>query len=253
MGIPTMVKKGSKGAAPKVEFPKNAVEAKKRTFSIGGDILPPKRNLTRFVKWPKYVRLQRSKMTLLKRIKIPPAINQFSNTFDQRQASQVFRLLNNLKPETKTEKKERLAEQAEKVAAGGKAAAKKPVAVKMGMNHVTSLIEEKKAKLVVIAHDVDPIEVIVWLPSLCKSRGVPYCIVKSKSRLGAVVGKKTATCLAITDVKPENRNDLQSLITLAEANFADVYEKAQREWGDAQSSGRQAAHMAKLNAARAGK
>merc|ERR1711934_1204054 len=153
-----MVKKVSKGSAPKVEFPKNAVEAKKRTFSIGGNILPPKRNLTRFVKWPKYIRLQRAKMTLLKRIKIPPAINQFSNTFDQRQASQVFRLLNNLKPETKTEKKERLAEQAEKVAAGGKAAAKKPVAVKMGMNHVTSLIEEKKAKLVVIAHDVDPIE-----------------------------------------------------------------------------------------------
>merc|ERR1711970_647548 len=226
--IKTMVKKVTKSAAPRIEFPRSAVEKKPRTFSIGGDILPPKRNLTRFVKWPKYVRLQRSKMTLLKRIKIPPAINQFSNTFDQRQASQVFRLLNNLKPETKTEKKERLAEQAEKVAAGGKAAAKKPVAVKMGMNHVTS-----------------PIEVIVWLPSLCKSRGVPYCIVKSKSRLGAVVGKKTATCLAITDVKPENRNDLQSLITLAEANFNNVYEDHMRKWGDAQPSGRQLAAQAK--------
>merc|ERR1711959_267216 len=242
--IKAMVKKVTKSAAPRIEFPRSAVEKKPRTFSIGGDILPPKRNLTRFVKWPKYVRLQRSKMTLLKRIKIPPAINQFSNTFDQRQASQVFRLLNNLKPETKTEKKERLAEQAEKVAAGGKAAAKKPVAVKMGMNHVTSLIEEK-AKLVVIAHDVDPIEVIVWLPSLCKSRGVPYCIVKSKSRLGAVVGKKTATCLAITDVKPENRNDLQSLITLAEANFNNVYDDHMRKWGDATLSGRQMASQAK--------
>merc|ERR1711881_288025 len=241
----TMVKKVTKSAAPRIEFPRSAVEKKPRTFSIGGDILPPKRNLTRFVKWPKYVRLQRSKMTLLKRIKIPPAINQFSNTFDQRQASQVFRLLNNLKPETKTEKKERLAEQAEKVAGGGKAAAKKPVAVKMGINHVTSLIEERKAKLVVIAHDVDPIEIIVWLPSLCKSRGVPYCIVKSKSRLGAVVGKKTATCLAITDVKPENKADLQSLITLAEANFNNVYDDHMRKWGDAQLSGRQMAAQAK--------
>merc|ERR1712031_111902 len=173
-----MVKKVSKGAAKKEEFPKNAVEKKGRVFSIGGDVLPPKRNLNRFVKWPKYVRLQRSKMTLLKRIKVPPAINQFSNTFDKRQASQLFRLLNNLKPETKTEKKERIAEQAQKVAGGGKGSAKKPTAVKMGLNHVTTLVEEKKAKLVVIAHDVDPIEVIVWLPSLCKSRGVPYCIVK---------------------------------------------------------------------------
>merc|ERR1712031_133588 len=183
----TMVKKVAKSAAPRIEFPRSAVEKKPRTFSIGGDVLP-KRNLNRFVKWPKYVRLQRSKMTLLKRIKIPPAINQFSNTFDKRQASQLFRLLNNLKPETKTEKKERRTEQAAKVAEGGAASSKKPVSVKMGLNHVTTLIEEKKAKLVVMAHDVDPIEVIVWLPSLCKARGVPYCIVKSKARLGAVVG-----------------------------------------------------------------
>merc|ERR1711912_87626 len=240
----TMVKKVAKSAAPRIEFPRSAVEKKPRTGSIGGDILP-KRNLNRFVKWPKYVRLQRSKMTLLKRIEVPPAINQFSNTFDKRQASQLFRLLNNLKPETKTEKKERIAEQAQKVAEGGKNAAKKPTAVKMGLNHVTTLVEEKKAKLVVIAHDVDPIEVIVWLPSLCKSRGVPYCIVKSKSRLGAVVGKKTATCLAITDVKPENKNDLQSLITLAEANFNNVYDDHMRKWGDAQPSGRQLAAQAK--------
>merc|ERR1712225_87026 len=90
MGIPTMVKKGSKGTAPKVEFPESAIQKKGRTYSIGGDILP-KRDLTRFVKWPKYVRLQRSKMTLLKRIKIPPAINQFTQTFDKRQPTKLPR------------------------------------------------------------------------------------------------------------------------------------------------------------------
>merc|ERR1719359_200949 len=243
-----MVKKVAKGgAAPKIEFPRSAVVAKKRTFGIGGDVLPKKRDLTRFVRWPKYVRLQRSKMTLLKRIKIPPAINQFSNSFDKRQASQLFRLLNNLKPETKTERSERLKEQADKVAAGGKVAAKKPIAVKMGINHVTTLIEEKKAKLVIIAHDVDPVEIVVWLPSLCKARGVPYCIVKSKARLGAVVGKKNAACLAITDVKPEQGNDLNSLITMANANFADVYDDHMRKWGDAEASGRQLASRAKRN------
>merc|ERR1711896_101968 len=234
----TMVKKVAKSAAPRIEFPRSAVEKKPRTFSIGGDILP-KRNLNRFVKWPKYVRLQRSKMTLPKRIKVPPAINQFNNTFDKRQASQLFRLLNNLKPETKTEKKERIAEQAQKVAGGGKGSAKKPTCVKMGLNHVTTLVEEKKAKLVVIAHDVDPVEIVCWLPALCKARGVPYCIVKSKARLGAVVNKKTATCLAITDVKPENKNDLQNVVTMAEANFNDCFDETMRKWGDAQASGRQ--------------
>merc|ERR1711898_42290 len=200
---------------------------------------------TRFVRWPKYVRLQRAKMTLLKRIKIPPAINQFQNTFDKRQASQLFRLLNNIKPETRAAKKERLTSQAEKTAAGDKSASKRPVAVKMGLNHVTSLVEEKKAQLVVIAHDVDPIEVVCWLPSLCKARGIPYCIVKSKARLGAVVGKKTATCLAITDVNAADKNDLQSLVTVAKANFNDVHEDALRKWGDAVASGRQMAAEAK--------
>merc|ERR1712178_533112 len=242
----TMVKKVAKSAAPRIEFPRSAVEKKPRTFSIGGDVLP-KRNLNRFVKWPKYVRLQRSKMTLLKRIKIPPAMNQFSNSFDKRQVSQLFRLLNNLKPETKTERSERLKEQADKVAAGGKVAAKKPIAVKMGINHVTSLVEDKKAKLVVIAHDVDPVEIVVWLPALCKARGVPYCIVKGKARLGMVVGKKTASCLAITEVNQEDIKDLNNLCELATNNFNDVYDETMRKWSDAELSNRQVQAQAKRN------
>lgn len=39
----------------------------------------------------------------------------------------------------------------------------------------------------VIAHDVDPIELVVWLPALCRKMEVPYCIIKGKSRLGAVM------------------------------------------------------------------
>lgn len=41
---------------------------------------------------------------------------------------------------------------------------KKPITLKYGLNHVTNLVESKKAKLVVIAHDVDPIELVMWLP-----------------------------------------------------------------------------------------
>lgn len=58
---------------------------------------------------------------------------------------------------------------------------KKPVCVKYGLNHITQLVEGGKAQLVVIAHDVDPLELVVWLPALCKKQGVPYCIVKARS------------------------------------------------------------------------
>merc|ERR1711959_648112 len=243
-----MVKKVSKKPAAKAEFPNNLIEKKPRTFSIGGDIRPTT-DLTRFVKWPKYVRLQRSRRVLYQRLKLPPAINQFKNTLDKRQAGQLFRLLNQLKPETKAKKAERLGEAAESRAAGGNAAAKKPVCVKMGINHVTKLVEEKEAKLVVIAHDVDPIEIVMWLPSLCQARGIPYCVVKSKARLGALVGKKTATCLAVTDVKAEHKADLEALKQLCETHFNGVFENTMKTWGDAVCSDRQAAKIAKRAAA----
>merc|ERR1711988_1651503 len=231
----TMVKKVAKKAAAKVELPANMIEKKPRTFSIGGDIRPSG-DLTRFVKWPKYVRIQRSRRILY-----------------QRQAGQLFRLLNQLKPESKSQKAKRIGEAAEAKAAGKSVDSKKPVCVKMGINHVTKLVEEKEAKLVVIAHDVDPIEIVMWLPSLCKARGVPYCIVKSKARLGALVSKKTATCLAITEVKPENKADLDSLKQLSEAHFNSQFDDIMKEWGAAVSSDRQAAKIAKRKAAAAGK
>merc|ERR1712063_97818 len=80
---------------------------------------------------------------------------------------------------------------------------KKPQVIKYGLNHVTTLIENKQAKLVVIAHDVDPIELVCWLPTLCRKKEVPYCIIKGKSRLGQIVHKKTASCVALTSVRKE--------------------------------------------------
>lgn len=75
-------------------------------------------------------------------------------------ATQLFKLLHKIRPETKAEKKARLTAKAEKKAEGKQEApGKKPINVKYGINHVTALVENKKALLVVIAHDVDPIEV----------------------------------------------------------------------------------------------
>lgn len=101
------------------------------------------------------------------------------------------------------EKKARLVAEGEKQSAGEQATSKKPVMLKYGLNHVTDLIEIKKAKLVVIAHDVVPIDLVCWLPALCRKKDVPYCIIKGKSRLGQLVHKKTCAVVAIDAVRKE--------------------------------------------------
>lgn len=201
-------------------------EKRARNFRIGGDI-QPKRNLTRFTKWPEYIRLQRQKRILLQRLKVPPSIAQFQHTVDKSQMSQLTRLCKKIAPETKAAKKQRLKEMAGKKADTENKAL--PV-LKYGINHVTDLIEQKKAKLVLIAHDVDPIELTVWMPTLCRKKDVAFCIVKSKARLGQLVGKKSATCAAIVTTKKEDSKDLDVLVESFKASFNENKE-VQRKWG----------------------
>ena len=115
-------------------------EKKPKTFGVG-QALPVKQDLSRFVKWPKYVRLQRQKRILMKRLKVPPSIAQFNKALDKNVAETLFNLLAKYAPEDKTEKKERLMAEAEAAAAGGGADQKKPMVVKYGINHVTQLVE----------------------------------------------------------------------------------------------------------------
>ncbi|EGV96997.1 60S ribosomal protein L7a, partial [Cricetulus griseus] len=60
-------------------------------FGIGQDI-QPKQDLTCFVKWPLYIRLQRQRAILYKRLKVPPAINQFTQALDRQTATQLLKL-----------------------------------------------------------------------------------------------------------------------------------------------------------------
>jgi len=221
---PLAAKKGKKAAKKNPLFEKTP-----RNFRLGGNI-QPKRDLTRFVKWPKYIKLQRMKRVMLMRLKVPPAINQFSNAIDKNQASQLLKLCKKYMPETKEAKKARLLQMAEQQKAGGGDKGKKPQVLKYGLNHVTTLVENKTAQLVVIAHDVDPIELVVWLPALCRKKEVPYCIIKGKSRLGQLVHKKAASCIAIQSVGAENKADLEKLKDNFRAQFNDNVE-VRRRWG----------------------
>jgi len=184
------------------------------------------------VKWPRYIRIQRQKKILIDRLKIPPPVHQFSKTLEKNSAQLLFRLLFKYRPETAQEKKKRLKSVAEKDSSGKPSAqSKKPIVVKFGLNHVTKLIEDKEARLVIIAHDVHPIELVIWMPALCKKMGIPYCIVKGKARLGRVVHFKTATVLALTQVQKEDQHTLEQLQSSFMAKFNDTYESERKKWG----------------------
>uniref|UniRef100_T1J9Y7 60S ribosomal protein L7a n=1 Tax=Strigamia maritima TaxID=126957 RepID=T1J9Y7_STRMM len=252
--------KGKKKVAPpplavkKVEKKKVVnplFEKRPKNFGIGQDI-QPKRDLSRFVKWPKYVRLQRQKAILAQRLKIPPPIYQFSQALDRQTATQLFRLLDKYRPETKSAKALRLRKRATLRAKGKEdKPTKRPPVVRQGANTVTALVEQKKAQLVIIAHDVDPIELVIFLPSLCRKMGVPYCIVKGKARLGRVVRRKTCTCMALSHIFPEDKTSFSKLVETIKTNFNERYEEIRRHWGGGKIGSKSAARVAKLEKAKA--
>lgn len=232
-------KTGSKAAAaaPYSKKPKSdpLFPARPRNFGIGQDIMPSGRDLGRYVKWPRYVRIQRQRKILTQRLKVPPSIHQFKNTLDKNQATEVFKLLNKYRPETKSQKKERLRGLAASKAEGKGSGSsdKPPPVVKFGLNHVTDLIEKKKAKLVLIAFDVDPLELVMWMPALCRKMDVPYAIVKNKARLGALVHQKNASCVCLTEVAKEDSATLGRLADNFKAQFNDN-KQALKTWGGGQ-------------------
>jgi large subunit ribosomal protein L7Ae len=69
-----------------------------------------------------------------------------------------------------------------------------------GINEVTKAVEKGTAKLVVVAADVDPKELVMHIPIIAKEKGIAYLELPSKSELGKVA-KLSVSCssLAITE------------------------------------------------------
>jgi large subunit ribosomal protein L7Ae len=73
--------------------------------------------------------------------------------------------------------------------------------VRKGTNETTKAIERGQAKLVIIAEDVEPPEVVAHLPLLCEERKIPYIFVPSKEKIGTASGIDVpAASVSITEV-----------------------------------------------------
>src|SRR5690349_6744465 len=72
--------------------------------------------------------------------------------------------------------------------------------VRVGTNEVTKSSERAEAKLVVMAEDVDPVEILVHVPMLCEEKRIPYIYVPKKQRLGQSAGlTKSAASVAVVE------------------------------------------------------
>jgi len=73
--------------------------------------------------------------------------------------------------------------------------------IRKGTNETTKAIERGQAKLVVIAEDVDPPEVVAHLPIICDERKITFVFVPSKVKLGNSAGidvQSAAVCIVET-------------------------------------------------------
>ncbi len=93
--------------------------------------------------------------------------------------------------------------------------------VRVGTNEVTKSSERSEAKLVVMAEDVDPVEILVHIPMLCEEKRIPYIYVGKKQRLGQSAGlSKSAASVAI--VEP---GDAKALLDEIAAQFPTLNKK----------------------------
>lgn len=78
--------------------------------------------------------------------------------------------------------------------------------ISKGTNEATKQVERGQAKLVVMAEDVSPEEILAHMPLLCEEKNIPYSYVPSKEELGSAAGLSTGTA-AIAIVNPGKEKD----------------------------------------------
>jgi len=83
--------------------------------------------------------------------------------------------------------------------------------VDKGINETTKAVERGVAKLVVIASDVEPIELTQHIPILCNEKGIKLVEVDSKQKLGVAIGINVGCSgVAVIDAG-EAKDDIEGL------------------------------------------
>ncbi|HUW90199.1 MAG TPA: ribosomal L7Ae/L30e/S12e/Gadd45 family protein [Candidatus Nanopelagicaceae bacterium] len=90
--------------------------------------------------------------------------------------------------------------------------------LRKGMNEVTKSIERSLAKLVIMAEDVSPPEILFHIPLLCEEKSIPYGYVSTKKELGNSARINVASsAIVIENVGTGNDRALDDIIKKLEA------------------------------------
>ncbi|HIH16371.1 MAG TPA: 50S ribosomal protein L7ae [Candidatus Diapherotrites archaeon] len=92
----------------------------------------------------------------------------------------------------------------EKARKGGK--------LRIGSNEVTKAIERQKAKLVVMAEDVSPPEIMMHLPLLCAEKNVPFGFVPTRKELGEKSGIGVSTTAVAIAEEGDAKKELDDVV-----------------------------------------
>lgn len=85
--------------------------------------------------------------------------------------------------------------------------------IRKGTNEATKSIERGRAKLVVIAEDVEPPEIVAHIPLLCDERRTPYVYVPDKRRVGQAVSLSVPAAAATIEEAGEAESLLEEIIS----------------------------------------
>jgi len=95
---------------------------------------------------------------------------------------------------------------------------------KIGANEVTKAVERGTAVLVATANDVSPAEIVAHFPGLCKEMKILHASIGTKVELGASVGIKSTTAIAVIDAG-NAKKELETLKKSLEEDKKEVKEE----------------------------
>jgi large subunit ribosomal protein L7Ae len=96
--------------------------------------------------------------------------------------------------------------------------------VRKGANEATKGIESGTAQLVLIASDVEPQEVVMHLPEICREKSIAFVYIPTKKEIGAACGIPVP-CAAVSIDKAGNAAELVKAIVAKVAPMCGVEAK----------------------------